>query len=281
MRTLKRKLKNFLIAKHAFLKCKILGAHGIAILCKTQQGIFLVDPEDAGVGGELLKTGSYGDVEIASILSESGPDDKILIVGAHIGALLVPIARSVHSVCGVEANPDTFQLLSLNVSLNHLANVEIAQVAASNKREKLTFLKNRVNSGGSKRKPFSYSQDYYFDNPEVVEVDAISLDEKYDQTFQHIIMDIEGSEVFALRGMPRILADAKSLRIEFLPHHLKDVANVTVAEFLEPIQQNFNHLTIPSQNVTVDRDAFLSTLQKMFDADIGEDSLIFRKKNLL
>lgn len=277
MKQLKQKIKNRLLTILASTRQRILGKHGFAILCETAQGIFAVDPEDVGVGGELLKTGIYGEEELESILSEFGKDDQILIVGAHIGTLVIPIARLVRSVHCVEANPDTFRLLDLNVSLNCLTNVEISQIAASDKRETLTFLKNRVNSGGSKRMPRNHNDAYFYDSPEIVEVDAFPLDARYDLTFQHIVMDIEGSEVFALRGMPRILAGAKSLRIEFLPHHLRDVAGVSVAQFLEPIKEHFNQLVIPSRNLTVGHDSFLSELQSMFDRDVGDNSIIFRK----
>ncbi|MGH7427267.1 MAG: hypothetical protein ACREJ4_02740, partial [Candidatus Methylomirabilaceae bacterium] len=63
-------------------------------------------------------------------------------------------------------------------------------------------------------------------------------------------MDIEGSEYFALQGMQKILAHARVLVVEFLPHHLKNVSGVTVEQFLSVIPPHFRTLTIPSKGLT-------------------------------
>jgi tRNA G37 N-methylase Trm5 len=42
----------------------------------------------------------------------------VLIVGAHIGTLAIPISRLAKHVDAIEANPETFKFLSLNVAMN-------------------------------------------------------------------------------------------------------------------------------------------------------------------
>ena len=90
-------------------------------------------------------------------------------------------------------------------------------------------------------------------------------------------MDIEGSEYFALRGMQEILSRADHLAVEYLPHHLRQVAGIDVAEFLTPIAPHFNRLRIPSKNIETDRQGFLPALQAMFQADEEDDGIIFSK----
>jgi hypothetical protein len=90
-------------------------------------------------------------------------------------------------------------------------------------------------------------------------------------------MDIEGSEYFALKGMQTILRDARTLFVEFLPHHLRNVSGVTPEQFLALITPHFQSLFVPGRNLHVGQDAFLGTLQEMFDKNEEEDSLIFSK----
>ena len=116
---------------------------------------------------------------------------------------------------------------------------------------------------------------YYYDNPEKIIVHAVPLDEYLeDKKFDVIIMNIEGSEYFALKGMTTILGSAKVLAVEFLPHHLKNVAGVTVEQFLS-IMPPYQTLTIPSRELQVDSTQFLSTLSDMYDRELGDEGIIF------
>ena len=73
---------------------------------------------------------------------------------------------------------------------------------------------------------------------------------------------------------PTLLRDARTLFIEFLPHHLRNVSGVTPAQLLARITPHFASMFIPGCNIHVGRDALLGTLQEMFDNDEEEDSLI-------
>ena len=117
-----------------------------------------------------------------------------------------------------------------------------------------------------------------FDNPEVIDVQAYSLDEYLDENnFDLILIDIEGSEYFAMQGMEKILSKCNTLIVEFLPHHLKNVADVSVEQFLSLIPQHFTKLTIPSKNETHPVDIGGVVLQQMYNNKEGDDGLIFTK----
>ncbi len=90
-------------------------------------------------------------------------------------------------------------------------------------------------------------------------------------------MDIEGSEYFALRGMPKLLASAHVLSIEFIPHHLRNVSGITVAQLLEQVDPYFTRMSIPTRGVTVGKDRFHTLLQEMYERDESDSGLIFTK----
>ena len=137
---------------------------------------------------------------------------------------------------------------------------------------------SRTNSGGLKRMPLIKEHKYFYDDPSVVKVEADRLDEVVSGEFDVIVIDIEGSEYFALKGMERLLSKATYLIVEFIPHHLKNVSGVSAREFLQPIAAHFNHLTIPSRNEIIDQSQFVSTLGSMYEKNEEDDGLIFSKQ---
>ena len=258
------------------LQKAMLGNNIVSLITRSANGIFAVDIEDRGVGKELRHNGAYGQDEPERIFQYAGADDRVLVVGAHLDALVVPIAKHCKSAVAIEANPDTFGLLKTNLMLNDVANVSAHNITASDKTEQLEFVASRSNSGGSKRMPKVRAFEYFYDAPQTVTVEARALDSYLDgERFGLVFMDIEGSEYFALKGMQDILRNAKTLFIEYLPHHLKNVSGVTPQEFLAQIEPHFETLFIPSKNIRVEKPQFLAALQAMFERDEGDDGLVF------
>lgn len=261
----------------AILK-RVLGSHVHALIVKSQNGLFAVDPEDLGVGGILRMKGEYGLSEIARLKGSITSESRVLIVGAHIGTLAIPISRLCKELVAIEANPNTFDLLKMNIALNAASNCRAINIAASDKDENIEFLLNRANSGGSKRVPKIKQLMYYYDHPKMISIKAVSLD-KYleEKEFDLVVMDIEGSEYFALKGMQQILSNAKVLIVEFLPHHLKNVGGITVAQFLSVIEPHFAKLTVPSKKQVLVRSQFLGYLTEMYDQGLGDEGILFEK----
>jgi len=257
---------------------KFLGKHVHAFVVKCEQGLFMVDPEDATIGQRLRKQGNYATDEINRLQQTMTSESKVLIVGAHIGALAIPLSKHCKNIVAIEANPRSFELLEANIKLNNITNCTPINIAASHQHETIEFLLNRENSGGSKRVPKVKKASYYYDNPEAISIKAAPLDEYLEEKyFDIVVMDIEGSEYFALQGMQTILQNARLLAIEFLPHHLIFVSGVSVEQFLSVITPNFDRLTIPSIKLQVHSNDFLSALTDMFNQDQGDDGIIFEK----
>jgi len=268
----------FLFRRLSQVKKLILGKNTAALLVESSNGLFLVDVEDQAVGRELIIQGEYGRQEVERLLCYTNKTSAILVVGSHIGTIVVPLAKRCQSVTAIEANPRTFRLLNLNLLINDCNNVQALNVAANDKHERLQFLLSRTNSGGSKRMPMVRDYMYFSDAPEVIDVDSVPLDELlFNMQFDLIVMDIEGSEFFALRGMPRLLASARTLALEFIPHHFRNVSGVTVAQLLEQLEPFFTALFVPSKGVTVKREQFHTLLQQMYERNESDSGLIFTK----
>ena len=253
-----------------------LGKDVKALIVETKNGVFAVDPADLEVGAKLREKGEYGISEINQISQLIDNQSSVLIVGAHIGSLAIPIANICAKLVAIEANPSNFKLLETNVKLNNTSNITLHNIAASNKKETIKFQLNTVNSGGSKRVPINNHYMYTYDNPEVIDVEAYSLDNYLSNNkFDLVLIDIEGSEYFAMQGMKDILSQTQTLIVEFLPHHITNVAGVKLTDFLDNIPGHLTKLTIPSKNKTYPIDIGIVTLQQMFESGQGDDGIIF------
>ena len=257
---------------------RMLGKNAFAIISQTSTGLFATSPTDWEVGKGLRTIGVYGEEELERVYQYLGPQDEALVVGSHVGVIVVPMAKRCKRLVAIEANPETYKLLKINLLLNEVNNVETHNIAASDKEETLEFVASKNNPGGSKRMPKIRAFEYFYDSPQTIRVPASALDDYLkDRTFSVIFMDIEGSEYFALKGMQRILQGAKALFVEYLPHHLRNVSSVSPQQFVDLIAPHFDKLYIPSKNLSVQKSEFLPMLQTMFDRDEGDEGIVFSK----
>lgn len=255
------------------------GPYALGLLVKTENGLFVVDAEDRWVGGALLNHGAFMEHEYNLARSLINHRSDVLIVGSHIGTHVVRLSHECRALTAIEANPATFQLLKLNVLINERHNVTIHNIAASDRHEKITFLMNRENSGGSKRFPAHPHYNYVYDNPDSVEIDAAPLDQLLNESqFDLVFMDIEGSEYFALRGMQNILARCKALSVEFIPHHISEVAGVGIDDFCASFLPHFEWMYIPGREQLFRGPAMARQLCTMFEANDGHDGIYFLKE---
>ena len=275
---MKEKIRFAKKAIKAAIAKKMLGPNVCALIVRAENGLFAVDPEDNEVGRQLRRRGAYGLDEIERLKAHITPDSRVLVVGSHIGTLVIPISRLCKDMVAIEANPNTYKLLAMNLAINSIANCKAINIAANDKDEYIDFLLSRANSGGSKRVPKVAKYMYYYDKPEKISIKAVSLD-KYldDKCFDIVIMDIEGSEYFALKGMQEILSNCKLLAIEFIPDALKYVSGVTVDQFLSVIKPHFTRLTVPSKQQVIGVSEFNSCLQEMYDKGQIDEGIIFEK----
>jgi FkbM family methyltransferase len=278
MTTLLNHSKLTLVHVMSAARRRLIGHHVEAVLVRGDNGAFLVDVEDMSVGWRLARDGEYGAAELQRVLSVITEQATVLMVGTHVGTLAVPASKHCRNLIAIEANPRTFQLLQENLLLNECHNVRALNIAANDKNEEIQFVLSRTNSGGSKRMPMIPAYAYFYDSPKIVPVEAHPLDEVLgDSPIDIVLMDIEGSEYFALGGMQRILSRASVLFMEFIPHHLRNVSGVSVDQPLGRIRQHFSTMFVPSQEITVSRDRFGEVLQAMYDHEQSDEGIVFKK----
>ncbi len=140
---------------------------------------FLVDRRDKIVGRSLRRTGAYEPEEFGRIAERVTLRSDVLFVGAHIGALAIPTAKLCRRIAMVEANPDTFALLTENCSMNAVENCDFYKIAAGESDDRISFVMNTHNSGGSKRHPLISDDVYFYDEPEIAEVPMRVLDQVF------------------------------------------------------------------------------------------------------
>src|SRR5512139_1508203 len=125
---------------------RLLGRNAHAIVARTPSGLlFAIDPDDVGpgsVGRGLLHGEGHAEQEIAGLLKFVKSGDRVLVVGAHIGTLVVPLSQTCREIVAIEANPRSYALLRLNLDMNRVANCRSFNLAASDRRETLEFLAN-------------------------------------------------------------------------------------------------------------------------------------------
>jgi FkbM family methyltransferase len=269
------KLKFFKSLIRQFFLKFFFGPNVKALLTTTVFGDMLISPSDLHVSRQILKSGNYNPDEIIHLKKLVNKKDRLLVVGAHIGSFVIPASRLVYDVVAIEANPNNFKLLTMNIALNKLENINTYNFAAAEKKGTIDFLMSTENSGGSKRRPRIKKNAYYYDNPKTIKIEAFALDQKLNKRFDVVMMDIEGSEYFAIQGMQRIIRNARIFIFEFIPDHLENVAHVSVKKFVSQIP--LTHLKkayFPRLNIRVDIDLLEITLDKIVKLKTYEDGVI-------
>jgi len=251
-----KKLKYFFRTLKSKKRKKIFGPNAKGIIYDSKNGYMALPISDITIGKNLGFKGHWNFSDIQKLLQQTTQDDVIYFIGTHVGTLLVPIAKKVKTVVGFEANEDTFWFIKANLCLNKISNATIFNKAVGDGAKKVTFYKNTVNTGGSKIKPIKDSILYNYDNPKQVEVDMVALDpfiaEQSLTPPSGIIMDIEGAEYFALKGMQATLAEVRFLYVEFVPHHLQNVSNTSVEKFIKTMTPHFSKAIFLKDNTQFD-----------------------------
>lgn len=168
--------------------------------------------------------------EISFLKSQIKKGDVVLDIGSNIGfytKIMSELAGEKGKVHSFE--PDKINFKHLKNSVGSLPNVVLNNKAVSDKTGKLEiFTSHRLNVDHRTYKPEKYESSYF--------IDAIALDDylKENTRVDFIKMDIQGAEMFALKGMKKILTENKNVKVltELWPHGLRS-AGTSVMEMLK------------------------------------------------
>ncbi|MGB3776144.1 MAG: FkbM family methyltransferase [Leeuwenhoekiella sp.] len=274
-------IKYFFKNRRSAKRKKILGPYAKGVIYETENGIIALPTQDIAMGKALGFKGEWDIDEIKIITRLINYDDVIYIVGTHVGTLLVPIVKIAGKIVGYEANHNTFDFMQMNIQLNALENVKLFNNAVGDAFRTVSFYQNTVNTGGSKIKPVSDVLSYTYDNPKKVQVDMIMLDDHISiqdlPTPKGLLMDIEGAEYYALKGMQKTMGHLRFFYMEFVPHHLKNVSNVTIETFAALLCPHFNTAQFLKSDKTISiakkPEIFIAYLKELTSRDQADDIL--------
>lgn len=260
-----------------WLRALGLRKYGVGVLANTRQGLFVVDPKDFGVGRALLDRGFYDTDVIDFLLGQIDANSKVVIVGAHIGALLVPIAKKSGCVVAFEPNPKTAMLLEANIKLNGITNVTLHKVAASSGNESLVMNHNVTNTGASSVAKIDGDNKTADD----VVIEARSLDGILgDESVDLMIVDAEGYEVQVFSGAQGVLRNTRLLYTEYGPDMLER-QGATTEKFVNVLRPHFRFMCHEVDATTRYQDAsWVSELHKRVPAPTRGNvvNLLFMKE---
>jgi len=178
------------------------------ILVRNEDGIFLCRKKTV----DILYTSPHFERQLKNHFELK--EGVFIDVGAHIGRYTIMVAKKLRNdiVIALEPEPENFQALKKNVSLNGLKNVILLNLAASNKDEKVVLYKLRGphTDWHSMTNPKSYY--------ESIVVPARRLDDIITRfklsSVDLIKIDVEGAELLVLQGLESRLKDVKKIIYE-------------------------------------------------------------------
>lgn len=160
----------------------------------------VVDAADADdpVSAQLLR-GRFTVPDLLDFLLRAVPrGGKVLDLGAHVGAFSLAAAAAGYEVAAVEASPKNAALLRASIEANGFPNLQLHNIAVSDREGTLRFHSlgpyGHVTPNGDGEISIA-----------AIPVDALMPRLRW-QRADFVKLDIEGSEVAAIRGMGGLLA---------------------------------------------------------------------------
>lgn len=205
---------------HAFLFNRLLPAE--TVLIQVQGSKMYVNPQDSGVGVNLLKSKVH-EPNLTRLFKQAIEEGMVVVdAGAHIGYYTLMAAKLVGTkgkVYAFEPEPSNYRLLIRNIYENRYKNVVATQKAVGNKERKETFFLNKKDFGSH-----SLSRDNVPELRNSLEVESTTLDKFFEKNVGNfkvdfVKMDTQGAEGLIVEGMSKIIEKNDNLKIimEFWP----------------------------------------------------------------
>lgn len=224
---------------------------------------FYIDKLDGTISQELILSNKWEPYQTVLFKQNIKKGDIVVDIGAHIGyytLIAASIVGKKGKVYAFEPDLKNFNVLRQNIKINNYKNIIPINKAVAEKNSKLNLYINTANTGDHR----IYKSK---DKRKTIEINAITLDsilknEKVDL----IKMDIQGSEMQALKGASYVLANNKALKIitEFWPGGLR-LSGGSGEEFLYLLRRNkfdlYNIDETKNKLIAITNKKLLSTYQ--------------------
>ncbi len=214
-----------------FLRCypsEVARRENAAFLAQSSlSDVSLSFPRADHVANQFAIRGFYQFDVVVAAAAVCAPGDTIVEVGANVGTETILYARIVGPrghVAAFEPVPGNFEILRLQLALNHLPQVRPYQAAVADKVATLRFVmgENELNAGEGRLAGGSEPAA----DDSVIEVQTRVLDEMLAAGElprpRLIVMDVQGAEPFVLRGARRLIEQCQPCMVlEVEPEHLQ------------------------------------------------------------
>ena len=169
-------------------------------LIKTRWGWCMSPPGDVFVTGSLRAFGVYSDTELQILGSLVDNTSRVLVVGANVGTLAVPLAMKVNEVVAYEPQPLIYKLLQANAAINNVEHKLLCRNAAVG--SETGVIKVPVVNMGAVCNMGMVGKANWGNG---VEVPLVDIKTELSQYYDLIVLDVEGMEVEILKAMSREL----------------------------------------------------------------------------
>lgn len=166
----------------------------------------------------------------------SGNNNVIIDLGANVGYYSLKLSQKNENckIIAIEPNPNTFKILSKNCELNNLQNIDLYNVAISEKNGTVELFQSETHSGTSSILSKSNSKN------ESVLIKSMTLDKLLGNSYKKIDwlkIDVEGSELFVLKGATNTLKITNKIIIE-LHEKILNQNNQSSKQIIELLTKN-------------------------------------------
>ena len=211
-----------------------LAANLTTVRVRVPHTTLVVDVRDLGVGRNIYRHHAYEPQETRLLQDLTPKGGVVLDIGANLGYYTTLFAQTAGHVYAAEPNPETVALLRANTAA--MPNVTIWPCLVGNEdRDAALYLSPIGNAGDDHAIPSADRQSVPVPMASIDSLAAALGITKVDL----IKLDIQGYEVFAVRGMQRVLAENPDAVIvaEFWPLGLQR-AGLTVNDWLTAFGPN-------------------------------------------
>ena len=227
-------LREFLFVFHTFTKFRYLRYLSKKVIkLKTNFGEFYI--RDINIDW-LIASPAFERQDLNKLLSiietflKQHPNNKVIFIdiGASIGKFTVSVGKFFRNyanrlkIFSFEPNLASFELLTKNIRLNRLKNVEAFNLAISSRKKKLRFFFYE---------PMQMIVSFWTPQEVVINVDTIDRilgKQVNSNTILFVKLDVEGHELEALEGMKNIInkADESHLLVEDSAEKTKNILRI-------------------------------------------------------
>ena len=230
------------------------------VVMSTEQGTYIVNKHDLGVGWQLSTNGAYDPDEVSlfrTLIASVGRDDVVMLdIGANIGIHAVSMAEAVGAkgvIHSFEAQRIVFYMLAGNIALNSLENVYCHHLAVGaapgeiqipqfDYGKPLSF--GSVEFGAEQREQIGQVRRQDPSRQEYVRL--VSIDSLAYPAVHFMKVDVEGMELDVLIGAAAtIRRDRPLIFVEYLKGDRKALAGWLLAEGYRLFTHRHNWLCLP------------------------------------